>query len=356
MTISLAGRPDYTGERRDAFYAQIQEAVRTIPAVVSAGMVNHLPVGGDTWGTRVAAEGAALARPGEEFGAVIRVSMPGYFQAMNIPLVRGRDFNSGDRPDGTKVVIVNEKLARHMWPGQDPVGKRLTLDNPGSKPDWMTVAGVIRDVRQNDLVVDAAPELYVPYLQSDGSRNTASPARAYMTLVARTSAPPMQLAGAVRGAVAAIDKDVAVAQVRSADRILDAMLWQARMTTAVTGVFAVFALLLASFGIYGVMTFVAGSRSREIGIRVALGADRVSVVALFLRHGLALVGSGIAIGLVVSVVALRALSTVVYGVSATDSLSLAAAPAVLLGVGMAAVLLPALRASAADPASSLRAT
>ncbi|MBC7925283.1 MAG: ABC transporter permease [Bryobacteraceae bacterium] len=351
MTISLAGRKDYVGERRDALYAEVTSAIRDLPGVLSASMVNHLPVGGDTWGTRIAAEGAPARRPGEEHSAVFRISQPDYLATLNIPLLRGRDFTANDKHDSQRVAIVNEKLARRLWNTVDVVGNRITFDDAGK---GMTIVGVTRNVRQNDFTSEPDSEIFIPYGQNGAARTSVAPSSATMTLVLRTRNDPMALASVVRAAVARIDKDIAVAQVRSADRIIDNILWQSRMTAAVTGLLASFALTLACIGLYGVLSYVVASKKRETGIRLALGATRTNVVLLFLRYGTTMVVSGIAIGLTVSFVVLRSLQSVMYGVKEADTNVLAAGPLVLLGVALVTALIPALRASRLNPVRALQ--
>ena len=174
MSVSVSGRSDYVASRRDAFYGQILESLRQLPGVTSAAMVNHLPVGGDTWGTRVAAEGAPIPAAGLEIGAVFRVAGSGYLRTLQIPLERGREFSDSDRPDSPRVAIINEKLARKLWPSDsDVLGRRLTLDDPRKgQAEWITVVGVTRNVRQNEFTSDPEPELYLPYLQAVSARNS----------------------------------------------------------------------------------------------------------------------------------------------------------------------------------------
>jgi predicted permease len=355
MTVSVAGREDYRGDRRDALYAAILEAARRVPGVESAGMTNHLPLGGDTWGERVAAEGAVLPRPGEEIVATWRLSLPGYFAAMKIPVIEGRDFSDFDRESAPKVAIVNEALARRLWPGQDAVGKRITTQDPRNNPEWLIVSGVVHNVRHREWTPEPGPEIYIPYAQDAQARNSSGFARTYITLVLRTSGDPLTLQEPVRRAIAGIDRELVVSQMRSFEQIISGTLWQARFSMIVILLFALFALLLACLGIYGVMSYVTGSRATEIGIRMALGANRRTVLAMIFRQGLTLALAGVAIGIAFALLLTRSLETFVYGVSTADPLTFLLAPTLLLTVAALAVLIPALRASAADPAQTLRA-
>lgn len=353
MNVSVTGREDYTGERRDAIYKRIRTAVEGLPGVQSASMVNHLPIGGDTWGTPVAAEGAAIARPGEGIEAVYRVADAGYFQTMKIEVVRGRAFNEFDLEGTPPVAIVNQTLANRLWPGQSAVGKRVNTAD-AQRPEWMTVAGVIRDVRNREWTPAPQSEIYFAYAQNNPARTATAPSRSYMTFVVRTAGDPHPLREPVRRTIAGIDREIAVSQLRSFDQIVGGALWQARFAMTVILVFAAFALLLACVGIYGVMSWVAASRAHETSIRMALGASRASVLAMVLKQGLALAGAGLVTGIVAALLLTRFLRGFVYGVSPADPLTFLAAPALLLLIALLSMLLPAMRASSTDPAQVLR--
>ena len=346
MTISVAGLPNYVGERRDAFYDNVLASVRAVPGVTAASMVNHPPAGGDAWGTRMAAEGSALPRSGEELTATWRVATPGYFDTLKTPIDAGRDFTRLDRPESPRVVIVNQAAAEKLWPGQNPVGKRLTLDDPRKpNPDWAQVVGMIRNMRHRDWTSAPGPEVYLPYLQVETQRTSAGPASAYITLVVRASSDPGSLGEPIRRAIAEIDRAVPVSKIRTFAQILDGLFASARFAFLLTVTFALFALLLASLGLFGVMSYSVRSRAHEVGIRMALGATRANILGMVLKQGLGMAAAGGAAGLVTAAVLARSLTSFVYGVSPADPASFLAAGLLMLGVATLAVLIPALRAA-----------
>jgi putative ABC transport system permease protein len=354
MTVSVAGLPQYAGSSREALYAAIEESVRALPGVVSASMVNHLPVGGDTWGSRVYVENQPLPKPGEEIHATYRVCRPGYFQTMGIRLAGGRDFNAHDSETGVPVILINQRLARSVWGAESAIGKRLSVDGEPGKPVWRTVVGVYRDVRQDSWPMQPSNEYYVPLRQDAGFLASTRPWMSSMTLVVRTGVDPATLTNAVKEAIWARDRNIPISEVRTMEQILRAALWQARFQMLIFSVFAAFALVLAAIGMYGVVAYSAGRRTHEIGIRMALGARRGEVIWMVLRQGLSLVGAGIGIGLGAALVVTRSMKSLLYGVTASDPLTFALIPAVLAAVAAAASYLPARRASGIDPVSALR--
>ena len=356
MAVSVAGQPQFVGPARAAFYTRIVEETGALPGVESAGLVNHLPVGGDLWTFRLFAEGQAVPEPGDELRARYRICDTGYLRTMRIPLLRGRDFADADGPRSPAVVIVNEKVARRFWPGQDPLGKRVTQDDPRETrhPKWLTVVGVVGDVKQGSWTEEAAAEFYVPLRQEESALESSQSPRAYMTLVVRTAVEPLSVAGAVRSAIWSINGSAAISQVRSLEQVIATILWQERFQAVILGVFAAFAVLLAAIGIYGVMAYSVARRTQEIGIRMALGAGRAAVLWMVVRRSFALVLTGIVCGLAVALALTRYLTTLLHGVSPADPVTFAAIPVLMAIVALVASLLPARRASGVDPARALR--
>ena len=355
MTVSVAAQPQYTGLRREAFFREAAEAVRTLPGVEAAGMVNHLPIGGDTWGLSVWAEGQPVPKPADTVGAVYRVSLPGYFHVMRIRLLRGRDFTESDDEAGARVVIVNEKLAKRFWPDEDPIGKRITLNDPTRKtPEWLRIVGVTGAVNQHSWTEEIENEFYVPFYQDREALNQGGPARSYLTLVAKTQGDPRALAGAVKSRIWSLNREVPLSEVRTMEEVIGYSLWQARLQTVMLVVFAAFAILLAAIGVYGVIAYSVGRRTQEIGIRMALGATGGEVVRLILAEAVWLILSGVVVGMAAALALSRSLSSMLYGVGTKDPLTFAIIPAALAVVGLLAAYLPARRASGVDPASGLR--
>lgn len=264
---------------------------------------------------------------------------------MGTRLVRGRDFGDRDDEDAAPVAMINQAMADRYWPGEDPIGRRFAWGEPEDDDDWLTVVGVVANARRTAQDREARPSAYLPLRQlQEGS----------MLLVVRTSGDPLLLAGPVRGAVQAVDPSVPLAELASLDRLLGERLAQRRLTTLLVGIFSALALLLAAVGVYGVISYAVTQSTREIGIRVALGAVRGDVLRMVLRRVGALVAAGLAIGLGVAFLATRALAGLLYGISATDPATFVVVPAVLLATALFAGLVPARRAMRVDPMVALR--
>jgi predicted permease len=273
------------------------------------------------------------------------VIFPGYFHAMRIPLLRGRDFTAHDDAGAGRVVIVNETMARRYWPGEDAVGRRIRLDSNGP---WYSVVGIAKYVEQSDWGTTRGNEFYFSQLQNP------SDIQRYLTLVVRTAGDPVALTGAIQAAVASLDRDLPVADVLTMQQVVDRAVWQPRFSTTMLGAFAALALVLAAIGIYGVMSYDVGRRTPEIGIRMALGARPVDVLRSVLTEGAKLTAAGTAAGLAGALLLTRYLRTLLYEVSPNDPLVLAGAAALLGLVAMAAVWMPARRATKVHPVQALR--
>jgi putative ABC transport system permease protein len=342
--ISLT-RADYPQDdpRRTAFFQQVIGRVKALPGVASAGAISHLPLGGRGVNMRFTIDGGSPASPTDELAADLRVTSPGYFETMEIPLMKGRVFTEGDAVSTPRVIIVNESFARRFFPGSDPVGRHLKV---GASLFTGEIVGVIGNVRHRGLEAEARPEIYISYLQ-----NTLWPV---MNLVVRTSSDPNLLASAVRSEIQAVDKDQPVFNIKTMDQLLSESVAQRRFSMMLLGAFAVLALLLAAAGLYGVMSYLVGQRTHEIGVRMALGAQSVDVLRLILGQGLRLTLIGIAIGLLAAFALTRVLTTLLYGVKATDPATFVSIPLLLTLVALLACYVPARRAMKVDPMIALR--
>lgn len=354
MTVSLNGASQYVGPAREAFYRQLTERLTALPGVESASAINHLPLAGDQWGLSLAIEGRPLAPPGESIEVTNRVSRPGYFQTMGIPLRAGRDFSERDTADAPGVVIINETLARRHWPGDDPVGKRVTLDDPRSSPKWLTVVGVIKDVKQGSWVEAPSNEVYLPFQQS--GIFYAGTARHFtaMTVVVRTAVEPQALATAAQETVRALDPNLPVSNVMSMEQVVANALWQQRFNLQLITLFAGLALVMAAVGLYGVMSYSVAQRTQEVGLRMALGAESRDVTRMIVGQGMKLALLGVGLGVVVSVALTRLMVTLLFEVSATDPATFVIVALVLIGVALGACFVPARRATRVDPMVALR--
>jgi len=354
MIVSLAGRPEYVGPSREVLYRTILERVQAVPGVRSTSMTNHLPLAGDTWGTFVAAEGQPIPAPGKEEKTTFRYTRPGYFATLRVPILEGRDFSEHDNASAPKVAIVNQAIARHFFPGEDPVGKRIALAGVRDHPQWITIVGVIANVKQGSWADAASNEVHIPFLQGDRVVNSPDPWMSSMTLVARTDIDAEAAAGAIKNAVWSVDRNLPLSQVQTLDHAIGNATWASRSSLLLVGIFSGVALILVVIGIYGVMSYEVAQRTHEIGIRMALGAGRGGIVKMVAHHSVpvALIGTVCGLGLAAALV--RLMRTMLYQVDAVDSVTFGAVTVLVLTVAMIAALIPARRAMKVDPMIALR--
>ncbi|HVF58072.1 MAG TPA: ABC transporter permease [Pyrinomonadaceae bacterium] len=331
--------------QRAAFYHEALERIAAIPDVQSAAVVNPLPLAGNFEAYTFDIVGRPPFPPGKEPASDRRVISPGYFQTMNIPVRKGRAFVEQDRADAPPVTIINETFARRFFPGEDPVGKAI-IPGEGQTGTAREIVGVVGDVRHAGLDVETSPEYYVPYEQASVGR---------LSIVARAgSGNPASIGPALRGAIVAMDKEQPVYNIRPMTQLLDQSVARRRFNMMLLGGFALLALLLASIGIYGVISYSVAQRTREIGIRIALGAQIGDVVRLILRQGLTLAVVGLVVGLFASFFMTRLMASLLFGVSATDPVTFASVALILLFVALLACYIPARRAARVDPNVALR--
>jgi putative ABC transport system permease protein len=347
MRMNLPQSKYSNHDRRLGFYDGLLERVKALPGVESAAMITFLPLTFPGGSSLFSVEGRAAPPAGEEPLAVNRSVTPDYFRTMGIPLVSGRVFDSKDRQDSQPVVIINRAMAERYWPGEEPVGKRLKLGYANSPSPWATIVGVIGDVRQFELIRDSKPEMYRPYTQERGWF-------APRDLVVRTSSDPLSFAAAVRSQVWAVDGDQAVYDIKTMEQVVSGSISKQRFNMTLFGVFAGVAMLLAAVGIYGVMSYTVTQRTHEIGIRMALGARPGGVLKLVIAQGMKPALAGVAIGAVSALALTRVMSSLLYGVSATDPVTFIIISVVLAGVALAACFVPARRATKVDPMIALR--
>jgi predicted permease len=357
MTVSLAGASQYVGPAREAFYRQLTDRLAALPGVESVGAINHLPLAGDTWSTPMAIEGRPLPPPGQDVVVTFRVSRPGYFQTMGVPLRAGRDFTERDTPDAPGVVVLNETLARRHWPSEDPIGKRVTLDDPRDNsraPQWLTVVGVVKDVKQISWTDAPSNEIYIPFQRSRGFFESTSGRYTSMTMVIRTTVDAQSLARTAEETVRSLDRNLPVSNVVTMEQVIADTLWQPRFNLQLIGIFAALAMTLAAIGLYGVMSYSVAQRTREVGLRMALGAQRRDVLKLVVGQGMKLALAGVALGLIASVALTRLMEKLLFEVSATDFSTFSVIAVLLTLVALVACWIPARRATKVDPMVALR--
>jgi putative ABC transport system permease protein len=316
-----------------------------LPGVDTAGAISTPPLGGH-WGRFFTVENPTEAAPAEPDCIVLhRVAFPGYFETMGISLAAGRTFTEQDGLDeGSRAIIVNEAFAKRFWPGRDPLGQRVRYHN--NHQPWMKVIGVARDVKHYSVSTPMTPGVYVPYPQAPVEQ---------MAFVLRSSADPTSLVPAVRAAVFDADPDLAVFGVIPMARRLAASIWVQRMTATLFGLFAGVALIVALGGMYGVFSYLVNRRTQEIGVRLALGAQRRHILWTVLRQGLLWAGAGAGCGLVVSWLLVAPIThRLLYGIRALDALCSVAIALILVAVAMLACWVPARRAARMNPVEALR--
>jgi putative ABC transport system permease protein len=350
MEVSIAGTPYDNPGGRSAAFDKVEQSLAALPGVESVSAINHLPLGGDIWSLDYKIEGRPEAAPGEGLGAVYRVVKPAYFSTVRLKLLRGRDFTERDREESPPVAVINDAMARRRWPGEDPIGKRISFalahDTPGV---FQTIVGVVKDARQADWTSPPDDEIYLPYLQRPNAFGLS-----YLTFVIRTRTNPESLIGSVRRQISTVDKGLPVSQVRTMEQVIADKLWRSRLSTLLLGLFAAIALVLAGVGIYGVISYSVRRRTQEIGIRMALGAKQWDVVRLTLIEGMGPVLAGAAIGVVIALVTTRLMKTLLYQVTTTDPATFGLVTAVLIVVAGLANYIPARRAARVDPLVALR--
>jgi putative ABC transport system permease protein len=359
MRLALPEEKYKTGPAVPQFYQNLLERVRTLPGVQAGGAISQLPMGqsyssGSVFIDDTSIQGAqmhpTLHLPYIETDR--RNATPGYFDAMKIPVIRGRVFADSDAADTQFVALVDSDFANRFWPGKDPIGKRIAIDRiPDADPKqmllrWRTIVGVVQHVSNYSLDTRGREQAYFPEAQRDTSRN--------MTVVVRAVGDPTALVGSIRSQLAQLDPDQPLYDVRTMDEWIDASLSTRRFNMFLLIGFGTLALLLASVGIYGVMSYSVTQRTHEFGIRMALGASRGSVLKMVMSNALRMAGMGVAIGIVLALVSTRLMSTMLFGVGTADPLTLALTIIVLPAVALLASYIPARRATRVDPMIALR--
>ena len=332
--------------RRLALYTDLETRVRAIPGVRIVGSAQGIPFSG--WDVQMNAyfAGRPVPPPNEGFDSHFQVVFPNYFPAMGIPLVRGRPLLPTDRDTLAPVAVVNETFVRRAYPNEDPIGKRVKFAPPNDPQPWITIVGVVRDFRHYRLPQPMGPALYMPYAISPGRTQT---------LVIRTSlTDPYTIVPQVRAALHEVDPKLALYEVKTMDDAVNDSLWRQRVQSRVLGVFAALALLLAAVGLYGLVSYSVLQRTREIGLRVALGAQRSDVLGMVYGQGGRLVAAGLAIGLLVGALLSRTLASLLYDIAPTDVTSYALAGSVIATIALVALYVPARRAVSIDPLRAMR--
>jgi len=347
MRVGLEG-PNYKkAESRIAFYDQLLDKIKALPGVQYVGVRSYIPlVPADNYANNSFAIEGRLYDPANPPTAYYNTVSPDLFRTMEIPVSKGRPFNEHDDQKAQKVIIINETLARRYFPGVDPIGKRMTLNEENPKEeDWATIVGVVKDTKPLALDGKPAPEMYMPFAQRPGR---------YMALMIRTTNKPESVAAAVRRNVLALDRNQLAYGLRTFEGVMSEAVAKPRFRTSLLGVFAAVALILAMVGVYGVMSYAVTQRTREIGIRMALGAEPRDALKMVLRQGAKLAAAGVAIGSGAAAALTWLIKGLLFEVRAADPVTFVTAPLLLAGVALLACYVPARRATKVDPIVALR--
>ena len=332
--------------KQAAFYQQLTERLQTLPGVESVGLVSALPLSGRNGDRNFTHEGIPPDQQRQRPpNADYRHCSPAYFQTIGIPLKRGRAFTAQDQPGALPVAIVNETLARRLWPHEEAVGKRLALLSGHGVDPWLTIVGVVGDVKHRGLDQGVKPMIYVPHAQTPTGT---------MTLVLRAAGEPAALSAALREVVKTLDADLPLYHLRTLEQLRADSLTSQRFSLWLLGLFAAVALALAALGVYGVLAYAVNQRTRELGIRMALGAQANDVLGLVLRQGLRLIAWGVAIGLLAALALTRLMKALLFNVSPTDPLTFALVVLALASIALLACWIPARRATLVEPMTALR--
>jgi putative ABC transport system permease protein len=347
MTVDLPESSYPTTTAMQAFHTRTLTKLSNLPGVLSAGAVNWLPLGDALIRGDFHLEGGRRLPPG--YIVDKPAVSPDYFHVIGIRLLSGRGFSDRDNSDAPGVALISEFVARTLWPNENPLGKRITLEEDPKPQDWLTVVGVVDDVNQQSLTEHRHPAIYQPYQQVRRPFFLS-----HMTFAVRTAANMQGLAAAMRRVLQEVDRNQPVESIAAMTDLLDATTAEPWFQARLISVFSILALLLSAIGIYGVLAYAVTERTREIGIRMALGAEKSDITHMVLRRSLLLAAAGVALGVAGALTVTRVLARFLFDVKPTDPATLAMVAAVLVTVALFAGLLPARRATRVDPLVALR--
>jgi len=344
--LSLPATKYSDQQRIVTFYRNALEHIRSVSGVQAAGIVETVPLGGATEATAIRIPGRIPSDPNDNASANYTMISPGYLTTIGTAILRGRDFVESDTADSMPVALISLSMARKFWPSEDPVGKQV---GPRStKYPAATIVGITADVKHLSLREEPIPEMYVPFTQK------VWPSLYTMTVALRTSSEPTSVTATVRQALHSVDPDLPLAKITTMTHLVDESMAKPKFAMLLLGSFGVLSLLLASVGMYGVVSYSVAQRTQEISIRMAIGAQRTSVFAMVLSQGALLLALGISLGLLASFAASRLMSSFLYGVQPTDVATYIGVSIFLAGVTLLACYIPARRAMRIDPMVALR--
>ncbi len=347
--VSLAGTPYAAPEARLAMFRRIRERLASMPGVASVSAINHLPLAGDLWNLGYSIDGRPAPPPGQELSAVYRIVEPGYFATTGVPLLSGREFNAADTAESMRVALINKGMADRQWPGEDPVGRRIHLPGPSREQSPITIVGVVGNARQSDWTSAPDDEVYLALPQRVTEFGLGQ-----LTFLLRTTVEPDPIAAAIPREVSALDRSVPISNNTTMHAVVADELWRERLTAQLTEMFASVALGLAAIGVYALVAYSVTRRTREFGVRVALGATARGVLGLALAEALRPIILGAVLGVGAAIAAARLARSLLFEVTVVDPVAFGGAIVALLVVAFAAAWFPARRASRLDPVAALR--
>jgi putative ABC transport system permease protein len=356
MRFSLPASAYQKSQQIVSFYDRVLDQTKSLPGVEAVAVTDALPLSGNDNDTMMEIENRPFDEKGLAMSTDFRVVTPDYFRVIGAQLRRGRIFSETDHEGAPLVALINESIARNHWPNEDPIGKRIRLlDAPPAKAttSFMTIVGVVANTKNRGLAAETRQEIYVP-LRQHGASIAALGLRRGANLTVRTSVEPLSVASAVKEQVWTVDRNVPIANVQTMEQVIQAGVVQQRFYTIMLGIFALVALALGAIGIYGVISFSVGQRTKEIGIRMALGARGLDILRLVIRNGLGLTLIGIVLGIAGALALTRVLATLLFEVSTTDPFTFAAVALVLVSAALLACYIPGRRATKVDPLVALR--
>jgi len=345
LEVELPDAKYHAAQQQQNFQQQLLQRLPTIPGVQSAAAVDNVPFGVNAFNTSFMIEGRPVPAVTERPRAFYRVISPNYFRTMGIPFHRGNEFTDRDSVEMPGLAIINETAARKYWPGEDPIGRKIKRGRPESKNPWVTIVGIAGSASQLSLREESQPEIYVPYLQNTTPN---------FSLVVRTTSDPKTITGAIRKEVWTADKDLPVSNMKLMDELISNSTAQPRFYVILLTVFAALALILAGCRSYGVMAYSVTLRTRDIGIRMALGAQPMDIFKHVIGHALMLASIGLVIGLILAGTSTLVMKSLLFGISTADPLTLIVTALILLAVALLASYLPARKATKVDPMVALR--
>jgi putative ABC transport system permease protein len=347
MNLTLSDTQYAKPSSRLAFHEQVLQRLRALPGVQSAAIATDVPYsgGGGVSTNTFSLEGRPPAQRGELRNAIIETAAPNYFRILNIGLRAGRFLSDTDGAEQTPVAVISQSLAQRYFAGENPLGKHIKVGKPDSDRPWMTIVGVVNDLRYSWISKETVPTIYRPFRQSPPY---------YTTLVLRTDGDPMQFISGARAQIASVDPDLPLYNIKPMDKVITESIIGIAYVAVMMAVLGVIAVVLASVGVFGVMSYSVGERTHEIGVRMSLGAQTSDILRMILRSGMSLTVLGLAIGLPIAFVLARALASLLFGVDATDAFSFIGLPLLLAAVAALACYWPARRATRVDPLVALR--